>query len=272
MGHLTLCLAKITFQMSAHEGCVVVTGAAGGIGRNICRVLNKKGFKVILVDKVDLGPLEDELGLTGKNRSFQVDLKDFDKVEEMVKRVDFEHGGINVLINNAGINLGPCLFKKEARENWLEVINVNNIGMLNITSVVFPIMTNRKSGHIVNISSVTAQSPWQNHIVYGATKSFIDGFSKGLRREGLAEGVKVTIIRPGAVQTDLVDSSVTLAPEVDGESMTIQNDVLERLNAPKIPWLFSAEDVGEAVAHVISLPGNVAVNELTITASGFQDV
>merc|ERR1711915_627084 len=116
MGHLTLCLAKITFQMSAHEGCVVVTGAAGGIGRNICRVLNKKGFKVILVDKVGLGPLEDELGLTGKNRSFQVDLKDFDKVEEMVKRVDSEHGGIKVLINNAGINLGPCLFKKEARE------------------------------------------------------------------------------------------------------------------------------------------------------------
>ena len=80
--------------------------------------------------------------------------------------------------------------------------------MLNITSVVFPIMTNRKSGHIVNISSVTvsqkilpavldlvlqAQSPWKNHVVYGATKSFIDSFSKGLRREGLAEGVKVSL-------------------------------------------------------------------------------
>ena len=105
-------------------------------------------------------------------------------------------------------------------QNWLKVVNVNTLGMLNVTSAIFPLLAGRKFGHVVNISSVCGQSVIENHVVYGAGKYFIEGFSQGLRREGLRDGikehntcfirvmthilsVKVTVIRPSAVRTGL---------------------------------------------------------------------
>jgi len=171
---------------------VVVTGAASGIGRAVSIELEKRGHVTALwdMDKEALQQLDEELGVTNKQRCYVVDVTNPAAVCEAVASVEATLGPIQCLVNNAGINLGPCLFKNEPRENWLKVVNVNTIGMLNVTSAIFPLLAGRKFGHVVNISSVCGQSVIENHVVYGAGKYFIEGFSQGLRREGLRDGIK----------------------------------------------------------------------------------
>jgi len=264
------------------SGCVVVTGAASGIGKAICQELNKKDFVIALwdIDMVALQKLCVELGVSYTERASVVDITSYDQIVQAVTKVEAEIGPITYLVNNAGINLGPRLFKTEPRENWLKVVNVNTIGMLNVTSTIYPLMASRKSGHIVNISSVCGKHVLENHVVYGAGKFFLEGFSEGLRREGLRDGIKVTVVRPSATITNLgargADTNMAHAAnvpkvEMDPESELVQNEILDMLNARNLPWLMDAEEVGAAVAHVLTLPENVVINELNISAIGFPE-
>lgn len=256
-------------------GCVVVTGAASGIGRAICVELNRKGFVAALwdINKAGLEKLSEELCVPYKERCSVVDITNHHQVAEVVLKVEAELGPITCLVNNAGVLGTPCLFKNEPIENWLNVVNVNNIGMLNVTSTILPLMAGRKSGHIVNISSIAGKSAIETRAVYSAGKYFIEGFSQGLRRECLRDGIKVTVIRPGAVNTNLGASSTRSKDneDMDPESKLVNNEYVDRILAHNLPWVMDAEDVGKAVVQVLSLPDSVVINELNISAIGLPE-
>lgn len=258
---------------------MVVTGAASGIGRAISIEVARRGFVTALwdVDQAGLKQLKAELCEAGaKHRYYVVDITNAEQVSETVAQVESNLGPITCLVNNAGINLGPCLFKNEPTENWMRVVNVNTVGMLNVTAAIFPLMAGRKAGHVVNISSVCGKSVLENHVVYGAGKFFLEGFSQGLRREGLLDGVKVTVIRPSAVKTSLGACSARSTDhssfvQLDPESKEVENETLRRITACNLPWVLDAEEVGKVVANVIDLPASVAVNELNISAIGLPE-
>merc|ERR1712142_364867 len=228
-------------------------------------------------DKEALQKLCVELMVSYEERASIVDITNYEEVVQVVTKVEAELGPITCLVNNAGINLGPRLFKNEPRENWLKVVNVNTMGMLNVTSTIFPLMASRKSGHVVNISSVCGKSVLENHVVYGAGKFFLEGFSEGLRREGLRDGIKVTVIRPSATITNLGarenDGNKSITAHVahvdlDPESEAVQNEKRHMSNARNLcnlPWLMDAEEVGKVVANVLTLPDGVVINELNIS-------
>lgn len=265
----------VSCKMSCTD-CVVVTGAASGIGRSICQELVRRGVVTVLwdVDQAGLNKLEDELCaiVAGKAKGYLVDVTNHGQVSEVTSKVEAEIGPITCLVNNAGVSTVPCLFKNGQIEKMMKVVNVNTIGTLNVTSAIFPLMAGRKSGHVVNISSVCGKSATQNHVVYSATKHFVEGFSQGLRREGLRDGVKVTVIRPGAVKTslDAFQTSVSAVEEIDPESRQVQTEKMALAN-PDIPWAMEVEEVGRMVAHVICLPYSVAINELNIAATGLPE-
>jgi len=259
-------------------GCVVVTGAASGIGRAISIELNKKGFVVALWDKDKdaLQKLCSELEMSFEERATVVDTTNYGVLQEAVSKVEDQLGPINILVNNAGINLGPCLFKNEPRENWLKVVDINMVGMLNVTSLIFPLMAARKSGHVVNISSICGKSVLRNHAVYGAGKYFLEGFSEGLRREGLLDGIKVTVVRPSATRTQMGATSTRDKTSedfvgMDPESQAVETELLDTLNGRGLPWVMDADEVGKAVAEILTLPKDVVINELTISAIGFPE-
>jgi len=256
------------------EGCVVVTGAASGIGRSICNELDKRGFRIALWDIEKEQLYETKAALSGQHKSYIVDISDYETISQIVPQVEAELGPINILINNAGINLGPCLFKKEPRENWMKVVNVNTIGLLNVTSIIYPLMAERKFGHIINISSVLGQEAQEVHVVFGAGKHFMEGFSQGLRKEGLPDNIKVTVVRPGSTRTNLgawkVNDGKTKA--VDEESKDIQDKHVQMLEERGLPWLTDPDQVGKIVAEIATFPKEVNINELNITSVGHPNI
>jgi len=257
------------------SGCVLITGAASGIGRAISIEVARKGLVPALwdVDEAGLEALAAELCLPMGDHCYKVDITKSEQVVEAVAQVEFNLGPIKCLVNNAGVNFGPCLFKNEPRERWMKLLNVNTIGLLNVTSAIFQLMAARKTGHVVNISSITGKSVIENHVVYGAGKYFIEGFSQGLRREGLLDGVKVTVIRPSAVKTNLAACSARSDDLhiVDQESAKVQDERMKNIKARNLPFVIDAEEVGKVVADVINLPDSVVVNELSISAIGLPE-
>jgi len=249
--------------------CVVVTGAANGIGKSICQELAKRGVVTALwdQDKEGLDSLEEELcsNTVGMAKGYVVDITDHQQVSKVTSDVESDLGAISCLVNNAGVSAVPCLFKNGDIQKWTRIVNVNAMGTVNVTSVIFPLMASRKSGHLVNISSVCGKSASPNHAVYSGTKYFMEGFSEGLRREGLKDGVKVTVVRPGAVKTRL--DAWVFTDQADPESKVINDQLLSPPN-PDIPIDVGVEEVGKMVAEVICLPANVAINEVNIVSAG----
>ena len=232
---------------------VVITGASSGIGESTARLLAGSGAKVVLgARRTDrIGALVKEITAKGGTAlGFQTDVTKRSDVEALVQGALHEHGRIDVIVNNAGIMpIAPMAALKI--EEWDRMIDVNIRGFLFGVAAVLPIMQKQKQGHIINMSSVGGFKVWApGGTVYSATKFAVRAVTEGLRMEHKADNIRCTIISPGAVATEL--------PESSSDEDTRKN--LREFYKIAVP----ADSVARAIAYAIEQPAEVDVNEIVI--------
>ena len=236
------------------EKVVIITGASSGIGKATALALSKAGAKVAIgARRTDrLEQLENEIKQKGGEVfSQKLDVTKKDECTTFVENVLKKWGSVDILINNAG--LMPLSFIKNLKtDEWDQMIDVNIKGVLHCTAAVIPHMTEKKSGHIVNISSVAGRIVFPAGSVYCATKHAITAFSEGLRQElSPRSKIRVTCIEPGVVATELTN--------------TITDESLQGFveNAKKMGSL-QAEDIANAILYAVESPSHVNVNEILV--------
>lgn len=184
----------------------VVTGGTGGLGTAICIALARAGRSVIAVDldgnRERLDGFRREVD--GLDVTFAaVDVSDFDACVEFVAGVERDRGGLDILVNGAGITRDVTL-RKMQREQWQQVIDVNLGGVFNMCRPAVDVMVGRGFGRVVNISSVNGQTGQFGQTNYSAAKAGMHGFTMAMAREVARKGVTVNSISPGYCETALV--------------------------------------------------------------------
>ena len=236
--------------MSLKDKVVVVTGSSSGIGEAIARELADGGCKVMLAARREekLKSLSEELG---DGVAYQVtDVTDDKQMQKMAQATIDRFGKVDVLVNNAGIMpVSPLIDLK--LDDWNKAIDINIRGVLHGIAAVLPHMSDRGSGHIINIGSIASLHTAPNFAVYCATKFAVKAISECLRKEMLGK-VRVTIIYPGAVESELVESS---------------NDEQTSKQVNSSFDFMSPSAISQAVRYAIAQPDEVSVNEIVVRPS-----
>jgi NADP-dependent 3-hydroxy acid dehydrogenase YdfG len=235
---------------------VAVTGASSGIGEATVLACAHAGAAVALaarrVDRIEaLAERIERDG--GRAIAVPTDVGEEAQARAFVEHVHGDLGRLDVLVNNAGVMLlGPI--ESAPTAEWRQMIHVNVFGVLYCTHAALPIMHAQGSGHVVNVSSVAGRVASAGSGVYNLTKFGVGAFSESLRQEAAALGVRVTIIEPGAVATELPGHN--------------RPEVLEQL-AKRFQGVtpLSAEDIAAAILYAIGQPPNVSVNEVLVRPS-----
>jgi clavulanate-9-aldehyde reducatase len=236
---------------------VAITGASSGIGEATALACARAGAAVALAarrsDRIEALAAR-IIGEGGHAIALPTDVSDEDQANEFVKRTQAELGRLDVLVNNAGVMLlGPI--ENAPTEEWRRMIEANIFGVLYCTHAALPLMREQGGGHIVNVSSVAGRVAREGSGVYNLTKFGVGAFSESLRQEGVGIGVRVTLIEPGAVATELAGHN---RPEVL-EQIKQRFEGIERL---------TAEDIAAAILYAIGQPPQVSINEVLVRPSG----
>jgi len=220
-----------------------VTGGMGGIGTAICQRLHQEGFKVI----AGCGPSRDwqkwldEQQARGYTFYASVgNVSNWESTTEAFDRVKAEHGGVDVLVNNAGITRDR-MFVKMTPQDWQAVIETNLNSLFNVTKQVIGGMVERGWGRIINISSVNGAKGQAGQTNYSAAKAGMHGFTMALAQELASKGVTVNTVSPGYIGTDMVR-----AVRADVLEKIVATIPVKRLGEPGeiasiVAWLASAE-------------------------------
>jgi NADP-dependent 3-hydroxy acid dehydrogenase YdfG len=227
---------------------VVITGASSGLGEAAARHLARHGAKLVLGARrlEKLQALAKELSL-GNDAAVQTDVTQYAQVKNLVDRAVQSHGRIDVILNNAGL-MAQSLLERAKLAEWDRMIDVNIKGVLYGIAAALPHMKTQKSGHIINVSSVAGHKVAPGGAVYSATKHAVRVISEGLRQEVKPYNIRTTVISPGAVATELPDS-------------TTDPDMAERMRkvySIAIP----ADSFAGMVVFAMSQPEDVDVNEI----------
>jgi NADP-dependent 3-hydroxy acid dehydrogenase YdfG len=229
---------------------VVITGASSGLGEATARMLSAQGATVVLgARRVDrIVALADELARGGGQAlALQTDVTRSAEVRRLVDAAVEKYGRIDVMINNAGLMPSSPLERLKI-DDWDRMIDVNIKGVLYGIAAALPHMQQRKSGHIVNVSSVAGHKVRAGTAVYSATKHAVRVLTEGLRQEVKPWNIRTTIISPGAVATELPDSIT----EVDVAAG------VKAFYEIAIP----ADAFARAVVYALGQPDDVDINEI----------
>ena len=245
------------------EGRIVfVTGAAGGIGKEICKRFAEEGSIVIAtdLDALRLKDLKSKLnGLKGSVQTHELNIIDALAVESVVSKVLEKNGKIDALINNAGWDYAAPFVDTDPNL-WQKLININLMGPLNLQKAVLPSMINSGSGKIINIASDAGRVGSSGESVYSACKGGIIAFSKTLAREQARNGIIVNTVCPGPTDTPLLQSFVGNSEF----SEKIYNGLKRAIPMKRIG---QPEDLPGIVAFLASSDANFITGQ-TISVSG----
>jgi clavulanate-9-aldehyde reducatase len=239
----------------------VVTGASSGIGEATALALAREGATVSLgarrKDRLDelAQRIESEGGTA---HSFEVDVGDETAAQALIEGAAERMGGLDMLINNAGVMLlGPV--EGGDSDEWRRMIDVNVLGLLYCTQAALPLIREAGGGNIVNVSSVAGRVAALGSGVYNFTKFGVVGFSEALRQEAMHSGIRVTVVEPGFVATELQGHNTNPVVVQAIEKMREQTgEVLQ------------AEDIAAAIHYVVSQPQRVNIGEMLIRPTGQQ--
>ena len=232
----------------------IVTGASSGIGYATALALSRAGVKVAAgARRIDrLESLQSEITKNGGEIFIQkLDVTIKSECDAFADAVIKKWGTIDILVNNAGLQ--PLSFFKNLKvDEWDKMIDVNIRGVLYCTAAVITHMMNKKSGHIINISSIAGRIVYPAGSVYCATKHAVTAFSEGLRQElSQRSNIRITCIEPGLVATELTN--------------TITDKALEKyVERTKQIEALQAEDIADAIVFAVQAPSHVNVNEILI--------
>lgn len=264
---------------------IVITGGGGGFGRLVALKTAALGAKVTLGD-IDLAAAQavaDEIAAAGGTaQAVAVDVTKLGAMKALVAAAIAAHGGIDVMINNAGIM--PLAFISDhaaAYDAWERCIDINVKGVLNGMVAAHDPMIAAGRGHVINLSSIYGNFPVTGAAVYGASKAAVNFLSESLRVEARGK-IKVTTIKPTGVPTTGLSGTV-INPEA-GIGIVAQNMgefgamlagmqdgsfPAERLDPANIDYASLApEHIADGIVHAINQPWGVSIGEMTIRASG----
>jgi len=231
----------------------IVTGATTGIGKEIAKVFIEQGAEVIVIGtNTDRGArVEAELGA----KFYQLDVSDHSAVKEVFGSILEKWGGVDILVNCAGITRDKLLMKM-SEEDWDRVLDVNLKSCYNCCSALVRSMVKARSGRIINISSVIGLTGNAGQVNYSASKFGMNGFTKSLAIEVAARGITVNSIAPGFIETDMTDK----LSEKQREEI-IKKIPMSRLGSPRDianTTLFLGSDLsGYLSGQVITVDGGM---------------
>ncbi len=229
-----------------------MTGASGGIGEAICRLLVNKGHRVIASARslAKLENLADELG--DALLPMALDVTDADAVANLVAALPQGFNEIDVLINNAGHDTGGRRrFDEGSAEQWCDIVETNVQGMIRVTHALIGGMLQRGRGHVINLGSIAGLKPYATGTAYVTSKYAVHGFSETLRLDYAGQGIRVTEIMPGLVRSGFARQRLGDAEQA--------REFYASFDASLQP-----EDVAATVAFALAQPLRVEVAQLVV--------
>jgi clavulanate-9-aldehyde reductase len=232
---------------------VAITGASSGIGEATALACVAAGASVALAarraDRIEAlaGRIADEGGTA---IAVPTDVADERQARAFVEQTYERLGRLDALVNNAGVMLLGAVTGADT-EQWRRMIDANLYGVLYCSHAALPLMQQQGSGHIVNVSSVAGRIASAGSAVYNMTKWGVNGFSEGLRQEALHANIRVTVVEPGAVETELIGHNTDAIQAMAAK-------VFEGVQA------LQATDIADAIMYALGQPENVAINEILI--------
>ncbi|MDO1605405.1 SDR family oxidoreductase [Lactobacillus sp. YT155] len=237
------------------KGLVVITGASSGFGAEIAKLFNKDGYPMLLlgrrVEKIKELPLNFENVMVEK-----VDVTDFNSFESAIRKAEDKFGKTDLLVNNAGLMLLGNVITQDPNE-WQTMLNTNVMGVLNGTKIVLDGMKSRKHGTIINMSSIAGFKAFADHAAYVASKFGVHGLSETIRTEVSSSNVRVSLVAPGAAETEL------LTHVTDKNALSDYNSWKESMGGITL----NPVHVAESVKFIYDMPQEVNIREIDIATT-----
>lgn len=232
---------------------IFITGATAGFGESCARRFAAEGWHLILTgrrqDKLDR--LADELAQQTMVYATQLDVRELTMVQDVVDGLPKDFKSIDILLNNAGLALGLEPAHAADIKDWDTMVDTNIKGLMYCTRTILPLMVDANNGHVINIGSIAGSWPYAGGNAYGATKAFVQQFSRNLRTDLLGTKVRVTNVEPGMADTEF--SLVRF--KGDAEKAKKVYEGLEPL---------TGEDIADIVYWVATSPKHVNINAVEV--------
>lgn len=231
----------------------LITGATSGIGEATARLLATKNFRLILCGRRNerLQALKEQLLRHTDIVTLAFDVRENHAVMAAIKSLPKPWQQVDVLINNAGNAHGLDPIHTGSVDDWDAMLDINVKGLLYLSRAIIPAMTERKSGHIINIGSIAGKEVYPQGNVYCASKFAVDALTKGIRMDLNAFGIKVTGIHPGLVETEF-------------SIVRFKGDEQRASNVYRGFTPLRAEDIADIILYVLSAPPHVVLADITV--------
>lgn len=230
---------------------ILITGASSGFGAACARRFARDDVQLVLVARSEdkLQSLATELAGCCPVHFRKLDMRDREAVASLLEALPEDSRAIDVLVNNAGLALGVAPAHEAELEDWETMVDTNIKGLMRLTRHVLPGMVARNRGHIINIGSTAASWPYPGGNAYGATKAFVQQFSRGLKADLLGTNIRVTNIEPGMADTNFSKTR-----------FKGNQDKADNVYAGTQPM--TAEDIAETVYWAHSMPAHVNITNV----------
>ncbi len=235
---------------------VFITGATSGIGKACAEKFAADGDKIIINGRREerlkelKNVLEEKYKVDVLISEFDVQQKE--EVFNAINNLPEKWRSIDILINNAGLAIGRDFFDEADLNDWETMLQTNVNGLIYVSKAILPFMVQKNSGHIINIGSVAGNEMYEKGNIYCVSKTAVDAISRSMRIDLLPHHIKVTNIKPGAVETEF--SKVRYKGDDQKAAKTYEGFTP-----------LSAADIAGSIFYCASLPLNVCINDLTIT-------
>lgn len=239
---------------------VLITGASRGIGKAAALEFAKNGWQVAVnynKSEKEAKALCDEIKTFGGiAKPYRTDVSDNLQVSGMVDAIIADLGGIDALVNNAGIALGQGLFTDFTDNDARQVFDTNVFGMMNCSRAIIPHFINKKSGKIINVSSIWGITGGSCEVIYSASKAAVIGFTKALAKELAPSGICVNCVAPGFIDTDMNSHLAEADVEAFCEDIPLGRTGKAEEVAKSI-YFFASSDASYITGQVLTVDGGM---------------
>ena len=245
--------------MKNQNKTVLITGSSRGIGASIAKNYIKNNYNVVLncINNIEL--LHDTINKyssINKNlMAIQTDVSDYVQVTSMFEKIENTFGGVDILINNAGVSTWG-LFNLTQQEDWSQIINTNLMSVLNTSHLAIPSMIQKKSGCIINISSIWGNNGASCEVLYSTTKGGVNSFTKALAKELGGSGININAIACGVIDTEM---NAFLSED---EKEILKNDIPllrfgKKSEVAALAMYLSSEEAKYITGQIITIDGGL---------------